>query len=720
MYFLLLLIALQCCRRAAASVQVTTYSNTAFAGAGATVVPADLSNLTAPAVSSVRVSGSLTPRESDLLLFWVASLEGAPFAGWLLLWVDDHLLIDTAQRGFSAVLNYSFVDSGGAYPSLRIDWLNSGDSPSSVALWWRGNSTVEGVVPAAALSPQLAPGEAEAAALRARVAAPPWQWATYAPLTFWTHVRMPSALAIAATLVRPATGQALGGVRVFPNADPAVVRFLGHGYDGSTYTESSVSAWLNASCTTTLGSTVDASGDLYLLATANGTDCADFALLVTFDFEWRRAGSASPAPGSSGEHVIASAPGFDDTHIFSSCTSVAVHNPPAGPFFALALSDGGAVGVSTGAPVATGVMAAAIAVARTAHAATRARFPGDLADAYDAQQTVIAANTLFTPYEGLVTPVTRSWQRGNTGYVLFPWDNLFLAWMASLEPSSKDIAYGNLIAVVQSRTMMGHPANYHAGTHDTSDRSECQLGATLALEVYRRFGEAWLVEKLFASLLGWQQWVWDARMGAGSAHGPLIVLGSDLVFGDDEHTIPNLFSAALESGLDNGVAYELDVARDWDNATFRIKQYDVGASALFVAECEALIELAAVVNRSDVVAMLRARGAAVAAAMDETMWNSKDGVYESTAYNLTWNQRRMPTAFYPMLSVNLPQDRVTDMLPMMTSPMGFCVNESAFGDGAFSALLGQSEGTRETHLTPLPPTFSSRRRLLDLPRHFRQ
>ena len=229
---------------------------------------------------------------------------------------------------------------------------------------------------------------------------------------------------------------------------------------------------------------------------------------------------------------------------------------------------------------------------------------------------------------------------------------------------------------------MGPLPGYHAGTHDTIDRSEPQLGATFTLEIYQRYGEAWLVEKLFDTLLGWAEWVWTQRMGAGSAHGPLIVLGSDRVFGDDENTEPNLFTAGLESGLDNGVAFMgLDPIADWDNTTFRIKQYDVGASALFVAECEALITLAAVVNRSDVVATLRARSAAVAAAMNETMWNDEEAVYESTFYNLTWHKRRMPTAFYPMLSSALPDDRVTAMLSMLTSPLGFCVNDTYFGDG---------------------------------------
>ena len=56
------------------TVSVETFvGNTAFAGAGVASFPADLSALSAPAFSSVRVQGTLAPAEADLLLFSVAA-----------------------------------------------------------------------------------------------------------------------------------------------------------------------------------------------------------------------------------------------------------------------------------------------------------------------------------------------------------------------------------------------------------------------------------------------------------------------------------------------------------------------------------------------------------------------------------------------------------------------------------------------------------------------
>ena len=39
---------------------------------------------------------------------------------------------------------------------------------------------------------------------------------------------------------------------------------------------------------------------------------------------------------------------------------------------------------------------------------------------YEPMQSIIAWNTMFTPYEGVVTPVSRGWDFGS-GYVLFDW-----------------------------------------------------------------------------------------------------------------------------------------------------------------------------------------------------------------------------------------------------------------------------------------------------------
>lgn len=245
-----------------------------------------LPSLTLAALSSLLVTGTLTPTKADLdlLLLWITPLSPifCVDKGWFLLWLDYHLFIDTSQTGMATPVNYSYVATSGLL-ALRVEWLNNAPSPCSISLsWlsWRGNTTASSIIPSTAFSPFVSPADAAAAALRARVTAPPWAWSTYGAGTFWTHVHMPSALAIQVTLVKPSTGAQLGFVQVYELSDPAIVRVLGHGYDGSPYTDSSVSAWKGAACTTSLASTIDANKNVHLLATTNGTDCSELALFI--------------------------------------------------------------------------------------------------------------------------------------------------------------------------------------------------------------------------------------------------------------------------------------------------------------------------------------------------------------------------------------------------------------------------------------------------------
>lgn len=74
-------------------------------------------------------------------------------------------------------------------------------------------------------------------------------------------------------------------------------------------------------------------------------------------------------------------------------------------------------------------------------------------DSHAALHSVIGWNTIYTPYEGMVTPVSRGWDFGSaTGanYVLFDWDNLFLAQMAAVD--SMDVAWANLIQILRAAT----------------------------------------------------------------------------------------------------------------------------------------------------------------------------------------------------------------------------------------------------------------------------
>ena len=161
----------------------------------------------------------------------------------------------------------------------------------------------------------------------------------------------------------------------------------------------------------------------------------------------------------------------------------------------------------------------------------------------------------------------------------FVWDVFFAAVMFGLagpEHASslraRDIAYANIITTVFSRTVTGMVPNYRNGKWDvdfggpivtistalswmcvgmiaynflpsalnvgrygadltfppghlalsgqggqtcTYDRTEPMVGSWSLQIVHSVFGDDWPVQLLFPALLGWNQWVWDARTAEG-------------------------------------------------------------------------------------------------------------------------------------------------------------------------------------------------------------
>lgn len=116
-------------------------------------------------------------------------------------------------------------------------------------------------------------------------------------------------------------------------------------------------------------------------------------------------------------------------------------------------------------------------------------------------------NLIFTPVEyGVFSPVSAGWQFGDVvhidyGYAMFDWDNIFAAFMFSLD--AKELAYSNLIQVslhgrmtvrvlispqvIKSKTNNGFVPNFVAGCRQSSDRTEPPIGSMVLLEMYNKW-----------------------------------------------------------------------------------------------------------------------------------------------------------------------------------------------------------------------------------------
>jgi hypothetical protein len=229
------------------------------------------------------------------------------------------------------------------------------------------------------------------------------------------------SFALDATLADLSTGAILGDIIVFRQDNPAATYVGSHSYAGSTYTNVRLDRWGSRNCSVVLESTVIGS-DLQYLATANGSSCSSIALLVRPSFLWNRAGNIS----SSGINVTVAQPaGFADVVTVRAIGTQPVPFSHGGPLsWALPLAEAGTesgvVGYSTGtAGLSLSEIQTAILSAAEVQAAALLKWGTELAPVYEPIATIIAWNTIYTPYEGVVTPVSRGWNHGESGSACF-------------------------------------------------------------------------------------------------------------------------------------------------------------------------------------------------------------------------------------------------------------------------------------------------------------
>jgi putative isomerase len=263
----------------------------------------------------------------------------------------------------------------------------------------------------------------------------------------------------------------------------------------------------------------------------------------------------------------------------------------------------------------------------------------------DAIETTLGWDTIFEPEkERVFSPVSRVWSVHWGGYVVFDWDTFFAASMAGI--GDKDLAYADVIEVLREETSQGFVPNYaRAGGWKSFDRSEPPVGGITVLGLYKQFHDRWFLEETFEPLLKWNRW-WSEHRD----------LQGYLVWGSDGDAMPaNLEDesrgtwqgAVYESGLDNSPMYD---AAKYNAQTHLLEYADVGLMSMYVADCDALAQIADALEKPKEAKELRERGALYRAKL-ETMWSEPDGIFLNKDLRTgEWNHRLSPTNFYPMLA----------------------------------------------------------------------
>jgi neutral trehalase len=313
--------------------------------------------------------------------------------------------------------------------------------------------------------------------------------------------------------------------------------------------------------------------------------------------------------------------------------------------------------ISTDSSKSTGDIKTIINDARSKILAERSKY-NNVSELYNAIQNVLAWNTIYEPTENrVITPVSRNWNVGWKGWVLFDWDTYFAAYMLSLD--NKDLSYANAIAMTHDITEKGFIPNFSSSICKSEDRSQPPVGSFVVKEIYRKYQEKWFLEEVFDELLSWNRW-WDKNRN----------IDGYLCWGSDPY-VPEKISEFLRKGIGTrkGAKWEsgMDNSPMWDDAVFdttthRLLLADVGLMSVYISDCQSLAEIAEVLDKPEIANELKDRAKKYSAKL-ATLWDDKFGLYLNK--DLTtgkFSYRLSPTLFYPLLAKVPDQQQANRMI----------------------------------------------------------
>ncbi len=463
-------------------------------------------------------------------------------------------------------------------------------------------------------------------------------WNTWNTRSVLSHVLLPEGIAINLGFKHYAGGdylkEALIGRRgaYDEKIHPGI-----RSYDGR-YTELRLT-WKGTSWRVQSGTDGD---DLILLITPLGPEAKRRPLVVAeIGLLWNRPGTL----GRDGE-VLEACSATREVRLFGTSPSVVEPYITAqGPYLALAADV--PAGFSTGVRRSVAELQGLLALRQAERLAEDTRFK-DQAEVRNAMQTCLAWDTIYDPlHDRVISPVSRIWNCNWGGYVMFCWDSYFAALMASEDNPA--LAYANAIEVTREGIECGFVPNFVTPEGFWSrDRSQPPVGSLTALMLYQRHGEKWFLDEVFESLLTWNRWWPEHRLVDG-----LLAWGSTSYepkvgnAGENDGSVHTRFGAALESGLDNAPMYD-DVPFEASRNVLLLQ--DVGLNSLYIRDCEALAEIAAVLGRNVEAAELRQRGMMFRSSM-QRLWDEKTGLFLNRRTDSgAFSHRLSPTHFYPLMA----------------------------------------------------------------------
>ncbi|MCC5929962.1 MAG: hypothetical protein JJU28_12005 [Cyclobacteriaceae bacterium] len=315
--------------------------------------------------------------------------------------------------------------------------------------------------------------------------------------------------------------------------------------------------------------------------------------------------------------------------------------PLSSPYYSMPLSEVAAI--STGRQRSLQEIKSIIEKQKTAYGQKALAYGSENAEVYQAISTCLAWNTIYEPVsDRVLSTVSRSWNVQRGGYGLFCWDNFFMAYMCAID--NKELAFANVIELLEDMTEEGFVPNNSQGNGRKSwDRSQPPVGGILAREIYKKYPEDWFLESVFDKLLTWNRWWMQRRYHQG-----MLCWGSHTAknpYNDKAHN--NHLAGVLESGLDDSPMYD-KVPFDAEKGILLL--HDVGLNSLYVADCEALAEMAAVLGRNAEKEELLERAEKIRSGI-KSLWSEEKGIFlNRRTDNGAFVEKYSPTLFYALMA----------------------------------------------------------------------
>ncbi len=460
-------------------------------------------------------------------------------------------------------------------------------------------------------------------------------WNTWDTQSVLSHVLLPEGLALDLQLLDGASGELLENALIGRSGTEGLERITPgpHAYDGS-YTELELE-WRGIRLRVQSAS-IDS--ELDLLITPLRTSSGD-SLIVKPKMCWGREGEIAIS-----QNRITAKTATATVRIALHAAELAA----AGEHLEVSLAK--TVAISTDDTRSVEEIAEVIAGARRDFLRGKSEFEKTF-ELFDAMQTVLAWNVIYEPtHDRVITPVSRSWNVGWKGWILFEWDTYFAAYMLSL--NHKELAYANVLAMTNEITDRGMVPNFASSVTTSEDRSQPPVGSWVVKEIYRRYREDSFVQEVFDELLTWNRWWPENRDVDG-----YLTWGSDPYEHGElaewlEKGIGRKQGAKWESGLDNSPMFD---DATFDEESHRLMLADVGLMSLYILDCQSLSELAGVLGKKDIQAELNERALAYSGKL-ETLWDEEFGLYlNKDLATGDFSYRLSPTLFYPLLT-QLPDE----------------------------------------------------------------